>query len=111
MMRARLLLIAERRTRMAVRASAERESLAAFVASTDAPMRVAASILAAGRRLLDEARNQPLLAAAGVALLIALRPRRALGWALKGWSLWRTALGLQRWWRLLSDPAGVPASH
>lgn len=109
MMRTRLLAIAERRARLTVRANAERESLAASMAHTDGPVRIATMALAAGRRLLDEVRKQPLLAAAGVVLLIVLRPRRALGWALKGWSLWRTVHGLQRWWHLASAAIGPPA--
>ena len=111
MMRARLLLLAERRASLAARASAERESLAAFMARTDGPVRMANSALAAGRRLLDELRRRPLLVSVGVALLIALRPRRALGWALKGWSLWRTVRGAQRWWQLASATIGAPASR
>lgn len=111
MMRGRLLLLAERRASLAARASTERESLAAFMARTDGPVRAANQALAAGRRLLDEARRQPLLAAAGVALLIAFRPRRALGWALKGWTLWRTVRSAQRWWQLVSSAIGAPASR
>jgi hypothetical protein len=109
MMRARLLLLAERRARLAARASAERESLAAYMARTDGPVRVATRALAAGARLLEEMRRQPLLVAAGAALLIALRPRRALGWALKGWTVWRTVRSAQRWLQLLSSTIGTPA--
>jgi len=111
MMRGRLLLLAERRAGLAARASAERESLAAFMARTDGAVRMATRALAVGRRLLDELRRQPLLVAAGVALLIAFRPRRALGWALKGWSLWRTVRGLQRWWQVASAVIAAPASR
>ena len=112
MMRARLLAIAERRARLAVRANSERESLAALMAHTDGPVRMAATALAAGRRLLDEARNQPLLAAAGALLLVVLRPRRALGWALKGWSLWRTYRSVHRWWQIFSASSRtVPSSR
>jgi hypothetical protein len=111
MMRARLLLLAERRAKLTARASAERECLAAFMARTDAPVLMANRALAAGHRLLDELRRRPLLASVGVALLITFRPRRALGWALKGWSLWRTFRGLQRWWQLASAAIGTPASR
>ena len=111
MMRGRLLLLAERRAKLSARASAERESLAAFMARTDGPVRMANRTLAAGRRLLDEARRQPLLVAAGVALLIAFRPRRALGWALKGWTLWRTVRSAQRWWQLVASTIGQPANR
>jgi YqjK-like protein len=109
MMRGRLLLLAERRAKLAARASLERESLAAFMARTDGPVLMANRSVAAGRRLLDELRRRPLLCAAGVALLIALRPRRALGWALKAWTVWRTIRSAQRWWQLLSTSIGTPA--
>jgi hypothetical protein len=111
MMRSRLLLLAERRARLAARAGAERESLAAFMARTDNPVRIATRALAVGRRLLDEMRRQPLLVAAGVALLIAFRPRRALGWALKGWTLWRTVRSALRWWQLVASTIGAPANR
>ena len=111
MMRGRLLLLAERRAKLAARASVERESLAAFMARTDGPVRMATRALAVGRSLLDELRRRPLLVAAGVVLLVALRPRRALGWALKGWSLWRTVRGLQRWWQLAAATIGAPVSR
>jgi len=109
MMRVRLLQLAERRARLAVRANAERESLAVLVARSDGAVRVATGALNAGRRLLGELRDQPLLAAAAAVLLVVLRPRRALGWALKGWSLWRTFRSAQRWWQALSTPGGTPA--
>jgi hypothetical protein len=81
------------------------------MALTDGPVRMAHSALAAGHRLLEELRRRPLLVSVGVALLIVFRPRRALGWALKGWSLWRTVRGLQRWWQLASTMIGTPASR
>jgi len=111
MMRAHLLLLAERRARLAVRANAERESIAALVARTDSTARWVTGALAGGRRLRDELRRQPLLIAAGVALLAVLRPRRVLGWALKGWSLWRGVRGLLRWWHIVSATIGTPASR
>lgn len=98
-MRTRLVQLAERRARLLERAGAERESLAAMVARTDAAAGFASGTLAAGRRMLDELRRRPLLVAASVGLLIALRPRRALAWALKGWSAWRLYRGAQRWWQ------------
>ena len=96
--RSHLLRLAERRARLVERAQTERESLAALLARGDG----AADWLAAGGRLLDELRRQPLLAAAGAVLLFALRPRRALGWLLKGWSAWRMVRGAQRWWQRIA---------
>ncbi|MNC86216.1 hypothetical protein D3C83_18560 [compost metagenome] len=64
--------------------------------------------------LLWQATLQTLaIATAGMALalLIAVRPRRALGWALKGWTVWRTVRSAQRWWQLLSTTIGTPASR
>lgn len=111
MIRARLLLLAERRARLTARANTERESLAAFVARSDGAVRFASETLAAGRRVLEELRSQPLLVAAAVALLVALRPRRALGWALKGWSLWRTFRGAQSWWQRLAAGTSAPPTR
>lgn len=101
-MRARLLRISERRARLVARAHVERESLAALVARTDG----AADMLAMGRRLVDELRRQPLLVAAGVALMVVLRPRRAFGWLLKGWSAWRLYRGARHWLQRFAASAG-----
>lgn len=111
MIRARLLLLAERRARLSVRASAERDSIAEFVERTDGAARMAAGVLAACRGLLGELRERPLFAGFGIALLVALRPRRALGWALKAWSLWRTVRGVQRWWQLDVATVRAPSSR
>ena len=93
--RRRLILLAERRTRLQERARAERESLAALVGRTDE----AAALLQRLRRIIEELRSRPWIVAGGVALLIALRPKRALGWLMKGWSAWRLYRGAQRWLR------------
>jgi len=111
MIRARLLLLAERRARLSARAGAERESIAGFVAQSDGAFRMAAGVLAAIRGLLGELRERPLFTGIGIALLIALRPRRAFGWALKGWSLWRAVRGVQRWWRLDAAPLRTTSSR
>ena len=111
MIRARLLALAERRAQLAARAGAERESIAALVAGSDGAVRMTTGALARVRSLLGELRDRPLLAAAGVALLVALRPRRALGWALKGWSLWRTFRGMQRWWQRIAALSAAPSSR
>ena len=106
MTRERLLVLAERRARLVERARAERESVAALVARADD----AASWLATGRRLLDELRRQPLIVALGAASLIALRPRRALTWLARGWSLWRLYRGARRWWLRIAGTPAAPAS-
>lgn len=103
MNRDRLLRLAERRARLVECAAREREALAGFVSRGDGTAQVALSLVDGVRRVLSELRNQPLLAAGLVGLVVALRPRRALGWMLKGWSAWRLVRGAQRWWRRASD--------
>ena len=105
MTRARLLVLAERRSRLAERARVERETLAALVALADD----AVSWLGMARQVLEELRRSPLIVAAGAAFLIALRPRRALTWLARGWSLWRLYRGARRWWLRVAAAAAAPA--
>jgi hypothetical protein len=93
--RERLIRLAERRARLQEKARAERELLAAALERGDQ----AAAVLQRVRALAEELRRRPWIVAGGVALLIALRPSRALGWLMKGWSAWRLYRGAQRWWR------------
>jgi hypothetical protein len=108
-MRARLIVLAERRARLQARAQSEREMLAAALTPTDGAALAAVSAYRAVRRALEEARRHPLFMAIGVALLVALRPRRALGWLARGWSLWRLYRGARGWWLRFSELAGAPA--
>jgi hypothetical protein len=96
-MRERLIRLAERRALLQERARTEREKLAELVARSDEWSKVLAGV----GRVADELRRQPWIAAAGVALLAALWPRRALGWAMRGWTAWRVLRGAQRWWARL----------
>jgi len=106
-MRERLLSLAERRARLAVHAQAERERLVGLLAPVDAAATVAVSLFQAGRRAIEEARQHPLLLIAGVALLVALRPRRALSWLARGWSLWRLYRGASGWWHRFAAVASA----
>lgn len=108
MIRNHLIDLAARRARLAANAQAERETLARALAPGDAAATVIASLLAAGRRAAEEARKHPELVLAGVALLVALRPRRAFAWLARGWSVWRLYRGAQRWWNRF-DALGAPA--
>ena len=113
--RARLLALAERRARRSALAAAQRDSLAALAARGDAAARRLDSALSLARRTAGELRTRPLLVAAAVAALVALRPRLALGWAirwgLKGWSLWRGYRTALRWWQRLSAAPAAPATR
>lgn len=101
----RLIELRERRAHLVERARGERERLAALLSRADPAL----SWLAAGRRLLDEARRRPLIVLAAVALLVALRPRRVLKLLASGWSLWQIYRRAQRWWALAA-PAAVGAA-
>lgn len=102
-MRERLLALAERRARLVARAQAERATIAALLV----PMDAATSLFQTARRVMDQARRHPLVVVAGVALLVALRPRRALTWLARGWSLWRLYRGAHGWWLRFDAPAGA----
>jgi hypothetical protein len=104
--RAHLLELAERRSRLIERARTQREQLARGLAGTD----TAAALLARAFRVVEGIRQQPLIVAAAVALLFALRPRRALGWLMKGWSAWRLYRGARRLWQRLAAGSAAASS-
>ena len=110
MMRERLLALAEQRARLVARAQSERATLDALLAPADAAAALAASVVRVARGLLDQAARYPLGVVAGMALLVALRPKRAITWLSRGWSLWRLYRGARGWWLRFAEPgtdAGV----
>ena len=113
MMRERLLGLAEHRARLVTRAQSERATLSAMLAPADAAASLAASVLRVARDLVEIAGRHPLSVVAGMALLVALRPKRAITWLSRGWSLWRVYRGARGWWLRFAAPdtarAGAPA--
>ena len=107
-MRERLLALAEKRTRLAARAESERATLNTLLAPADAAASLAASVLRLARGVLDQAARYPLGVVAGMALLVALRPKRAITWLSRGWSLWRLYRGARGWW-LRFEASGTAA--
>ena len=106
MMREQLLALAEHRTRLVARAEDERAVLDSMLAPADAAASLATSVQRVVHRLRDEAARYQLAVAVGVALLAALRPRRAAIWLSRGWSLWRLYRGARGWWlRFSAEPA------
>ena len=93
MMRARLIALAERRALLLHRAQSERENVAALVTRADAAL----AWVDKGRRVLQELGRHPLIIVAAVALVVGLRPRRALKWLASGWSLWRLYRQARLW--------------
>ena len=98
MMRDRLLALAEQRTRLVAHAQAERETFSAMLAPADAAASLAASVTRLARSVLEQAARYPLSVVVGMALLVALRPKRAITWLSRGWSLWRLYRGARGWW-------------
>ena len=108
MIRGRLIALAERRTLLVARAQSERETVNALLAPADAAACLAASVLRLARSVLDQAARYPLGVVAGMALLVALRPKRAITWLSRGWSLWRLYRGARGWW-LRFETSGTAA--
>ena len=109
MMREHLLALAEQRTRLVARAQAERETLSPMLAPADAAASLAASVTRLARSVLEQAARYPLSVVVGMALLVALRPKRAITWLSRGWSLWRLYRGARGWWLRFAAIAGAPA--
>lgn len=97
-MRKRLLELAEHRAYLVARAQTERAAIDAILAPADAAASLASSLAAAARSAREQARRHPLTVVFGVMLLVALRPRRAMIWLSRGWSLWRLYRGARGWW-------------
>jgi hypothetical protein len=111
MMRERLLALAERRARLVASAQSERETISALLVPADAAASLVASVVRAARGLLDQAARYPLTVIAGMALLVALRPKRTVIWLSRGWSLWRLYRGARGWWLRFATPATRNAGY
>jgi len=94
-MRERLIGLRERRAMLLERAAAEREDLALWLARSDA----IGGWIHRGAAFAAALRRRPWWVAGGVALLVAMRPRRALRWAVRSWSLWQLYRRGRALWR------------
>ncbi len=86
MIRERLIALRERRAQLVARTEHQRDAVFALVAKVE----VAGAWFDRGRSVMRSARRHPVWIAAGVALLVALRPGKAVKWFATGLSLWRT---------------------
>ena len=102
-MRERLIALRERRAGLILRAASGRSELAGWLARSD----IVSRWIGTGLSLLNELKRHPLWIAGAVALLVALRPKRVLGWAATGWSLWQLVRRTGAWWRRLAPPPGT----
>ena len=105
MIRNRLIELRERRAQLVEHARTERERFAALISRTEAGLSWIDSLYG----LLDEARRQPLVVAAGVALLIAIGRRRILKLLATGWSLWMLYQRLRHWVLLVAPLVAAAA--
>lgn len=85
MIRERLISLRERRAHLVAQAEIQRAGVLAMVERAELATAWFDRASAFARWL----RGQPVLIAAGVVLLVALRPRKALRWFASGVSLWR----------------------
>lgn len=91
MIREQLLQLRERRAVLIARAEQQREVVHGVVLRAEA----ATAWFDRARVLLGKAREHPVWIAAGVALLVALRPRKSFRLLAAGLSLWRGWRGLR----------------
>ncbi len=85
MIRERLLQLRERRAVLVARAEQQREAVHGIVVRAEA----ATAWFDRARTLLGKAREHPVWIAAGVALFVALRPRKSFRLLAAGFSFWR----------------------
>jgi hypothetical protein len=91
-MNRRLIELAERRERLVAKAALQRAELARHAVPWKGVFAVADKGVEAARYL----RRHPGLVAGAVGFFVALRPRRALAWLRRGWSVWRMVQKLRQ---------------
>lgn len=102
MIREQLLALREQRALLVAHAEHQRETMHALVLRAES----ATAWFDRARALLERARAQPVWIAAGVALFVVLRPRKALKLLAAAISLWRGWRSLRT---LLERAAAPPA--
>lgn len=85
MIREKLVALRERRGQLSARAEFDRGRIASLLARAE----FATAWFDRGRTLLAKLSAHPVWIAAGVALLVALRPSKALKWLATGFSVWQ----------------------
>ena len=87
--------------RLVEEARAERETLARAIRRSDEATAVLERVRGIALQVRDGLRSNLWLVAALAGAIALLRPRRALGWVMKGWSAWRLYRAAMRYWRAL----------
>ena len=104
MIREKLLALREQRALLVAKAESQRDSLQVLIVRAER----ATLWFDQGRALLGRLRAHPAWIAGGIALFVALRPRRALKWFATGIYVWRNWRSLRTWLERYSrrQPAG-----
>ncbi|MDP2828970.1 MAG: YqjK-like family protein [Sulfuricellaceae bacterium] len=80
-----LIELAERRERLIAKSA----NLRAGFAGEVQPLKRALAVADRGVEGFRYLQQHPGIVAAAVGLFVVLRPRRAISWAMRGWSMWR----------------------
>ena len=89
----RRIEVARRKERLIARAEAERDVIAASFRRLEAP----AGVIDRGLAVIHFLREHPLLVAAGVSAIVAIRGRGLLSMAGRGFAAWRVFRSLAAW--------------
>jgi hypothetical protein len=106
MTRDRLIALTQQRTRLVGRARVERQHLSTVAARIESKFRWVDAV----HKGVDRVRRHPLLLAAGIVLLVALRPRGAVKLLASGWSLWQLYQRARRLWTVAEALAAGAAA-
>jgi len=90
-----LVEIARRKERLIARIEGQRNALSAAWRTWEKP----AALVDRGIAFVGFLRSHPLLMAAGVAMIVVLRPRKLRGWLGRGLMLWRIWHSVRTWLR------------
>lgn len=93
MIREKLLALREQRAQLVAKAETQRDSLQVLIARAER----ATLWFDQGRALLGRLLAHPVWIAGGIALFVALRPRKALKWFATGIYVWRNWKSLRTW--------------
>lgn len=107
MMRAKLLSLHARRAMLVSRIADNRERVGAILDRADAASLWLTAGAAAAARAGEGIKRNPLLFGAGVALLVAARPRRVMSWLLRGWSLYQVYKRGSALWQDIAPAAAM----
>ena len=107
MTRGRLIALSQQRARLVGRARVERAHLGAVAARIESKFRWVDAV----HKGVDRVRRHPLLLAAGIVVLVALRPRGTVKLLAGSWSLWQLYQRGRRLWRVAAAFASGAAAQ